>query len=103
MLTPVLLTHYASVIGSEELHQFRDHTCIYDSLDALGVAISEVGESPACVTHHLHVRVLNQVLQGRKDLGGEERERLSICHVSVARNGGRRWVCDLEASLKIQL
>ena len=74
-LTPLSLPshlptyHTADLRGAQEADQSRYHGRVNDGLDPFRAGISEVGEGPASVTDHLTILMLDEVRQGRQDLG----------------------------------
>ena len=51
--------HTGDFSRSKQLHEPRDNTTVDDSLYSLHVAIGEVGEGPAGITHDFFVLVIH--------------------------------------------
>ena len=79
--------HTADLRGAQEADQSRYHARVNDGLDLFRAGISEVGEGPAGVTDHLTILMLDEVHQGRQDLGGGGGEKMGMDE------GRQKWMC----------
>lgn len=67
--------HNAEFLVAHELHQPRDDARFHDNVNAVIVAVGEVGDRPACIRQDVLVSEMEQLDQRRKNLGRDKKKK----------------------------
>lgn len=73
--------HDAEFLVAHELHQPRDDARFHDNVNAVVVAVGEVGDCPACIGQDVLVGEMEQLNQRRKNLGRGKKIKLNMKHL----------------------